>query len=411
MINRLKKKNIIALVDMNAFLASVEESINPHFRGRPLIVGGKHDERGIVICANYVARSKGVKFGTVLSEAYKMTPDAIFLRGNSHVYQDFWDRICDIFHDFTPLVEIVSMDEAYLDLTGCIHNIDSLHSYMSELKARITGSTGIKCSIGVGSSKTIAKIASNMEKPDGLVIIPSGGEKRFLAPLPIKLLPGVGFKTVKVLHDFGVEKIGDILKIPKKLIEDKFGIRGSDFYKCACGFDPRDVKKRGNPKTITRETSFHEDVIDKEQIYAHLYYLLERACSAIRKSKLKALNGRIKLRFSDFGFDELPFRFEKSSNVEGELFEEFKAQYRKLHKRRAALRLVGVSLFRFTPDIEQSNLFAGESERLYDVSKSLDNIRERFGYHSVVNGKTLPLSDIYQKRQYGYELLTSSLTK
>ena len=396
---------------MNAFLASVEESVNPLLHNRPIIVGGHPGERGIVICANYPARNLGVKFGMMFHDAHKLAPEAVFIRGDSHIYQDFWDRICRILYDFTPLVEPISLDEAYLDITGCISDFSDVRSYMESMKGWIKASTGLKCSVGVGSSKTIAKIASNMEKPDGLTIIPPGNEKIFLSPLPIKMLPGIGHKTQKTLFDFGVEKIGDLLKIPRKLIEDKFGVRGEAFYDCALGCDPRKINEKGKPKTITRETSFHEDVIDKNEIHAHLYYLIERACSKLRSLNFKALSGKVKLRYSDFGFDELPFQLPKSSNVESELFEEFKRQYHRLHTRRAALRLIGVSLYRFTPDLSQINLFTGISERMSAVSKSLDSIRQRYGYHSVVKGRTLPLSDIYQKRQYGYELRTASLTK
>jgi len=402
---------IIALVDMNAFLASVEECMNPLLKGRPVIVGGLPNERGIVICANYAARSFGVKFGMMFHEARKLTPGAIFIRGDSHIYQDYWDRICRIFYDFMPLLEPVSIDEAYLDFTGCIRDYSELASYAESLKVWIKSSTGLSCSVGIGSSKTIAKIASGMEKPDGLVIVPPGDEADFLSPLPIKMLPGVGHKTANTLGDFGVETIGDILKIPRKLLENKFGLRGGEFYDCAQGLDPRSVKESGNPKSVSRESSFHNDVIDKEEIYAHLYYLLERASAKLRRLKLKALSGKIKLRFSDFGFDELPFQFQKSSNIESELFEDFKGHYHKLHTRRVALRQIGIILSHLVPDLSQINLFGGLSERMSGVSRSMDDIRERFGYHSVVVGKTLPLSNTYEKRQYGYELRTSSLTK
>jgi DNA polymerase-4 len=406
-----ENNRIIALVDMNAFLASVEEGLNPAFRNQPVIVGGLPGERGIVICANYVARNMGVKFGTIISEAFKIIPDAVFIRGETRIYQDYWDRVCSIFYDFTPQVEPVSMDEAYLDLTGCVDNSGEIEPYMTEMKARVISSTGLRCSVGAGSSKTIAKIASNMEKPDGLMIIPSGDESRFLATLPIRQLPGVGWRTEKVLNDFGVTKIGDILKIPRKLLEDKFGIRGGEFHDYARGIDPRRVREPGKPKTITRETTFHEDIINKKEIIAHLYYLLERACGALRELKLKALAGKIKLRYSDFEFYDLAFQFERSSNVEGELYDQFLSAYNKLHSRRAALRLIGVSLYRFTPDLAQMNLFNAKSERLSAVSRSLDDIRDRYGYHSVVSGKTLSLSNLYHKRQHGYELRTASLTK
>ncbi|MBD3170136.1 MAG: DNA polymerase IV [candidate division Zixibacteria bacterium] len=406
-----KRQPVIALVDMNAFLAAVEESMNPLLKGRPVIVGGHPGERGIVICANYPARARGVKFGSMFNEAHKLAPDAAFIRGEWHIYQDYWDQVCRVFYDYTPAVEPVSMDEAYLDLTGCIDDYTDVRGYLQSMKARIWRVTGLNCSIGVGTSKTIAKIASNIEKPNGLVIVEPGDEKSFLSPLPVKHIPGIGHKTVKVLNDFGVEKVRDLEKIPVKFLQDKFGVRGLEFYECAQGRDPRKVKARGKPKTITRETSFHEDVIDRDEIYAHIYYLLERACAELRRLDLKALSGKIKLRYSDFEFEEESFAFEKSSNVESELYEQFKTQYRRLHKRRAALRLVGTTLFRFTPDLAQMSMFAGESERLSEISRSLDSIRARFGYHSVVNGKTLPLSGMYQKRRYGYELRTSSLTK
>lgn len=405
----MREKRIIALVDMNAFLASVEQALNPDLFGKPVIVGGEPGTRGIVICASYEARRLGVGFGVPLAEAYRRLPQAVFLRGDIKIYMDYWKAVQDIFDEYTPLVEPVSMDEAYLDLTGCRNRFKNLANLGKSLKDDIKTRLNLRCSVGISVSKMFAKIACNMRKPDGLTVI---GEKRMremLQNLPVRQLPNVGYKTERLLKELGVHTAGELCDVPRPVLDDLFGVRGAEWHKYARGMDERKVKTQRGPKTISRETTFNADSVDPKFHEGTLYYLLERVCLKLRELDLVAGRIGVKLRYVDFSSvdDARTMRF--PSNTEGEIHPYVRNLFEKIYTRKTGVRHLGITVMSLSPAFRQIKLF--ESEKSFDLAQSLDKVRSGLGYHSVFTGRTMPLKDKFREVVDGYELRTPSLSQ
>ena len=400
---------VIALVDMNAFLASVEQALNPELLGKPVIVGGEPGTRGVVICASYEARRLGVGFGVPLAEAYRRLPHAVFLKGDIKIYIDYWQTVQDIFYEYTPLVEPVSMDEAYLDLTGCRNRFDKISKLGESLKNDITKRLNIRCSVGVSVSKMFAKIGCNMRKPDGLTVI---GEKRaseLLPTLPARELPNVGWKTEKILAELGVHTIEEFRKVPRSALIDLFGVRGKEWYDFARGIDKRKVKPQTKPKTVSRETTFNADSVDLKFLNGTLYYLLERVCQELRKLELVSGRISVKLRYVDYSSNDDVKTMSFPSNAEGEIHPYVKNLFEKIYTRKIGVRHLGITAMNLSPAFRQIKLF--ESERSYDLSLGLDKIRAGLGYHSVFSGRTMALKKNFREVVDGYELRTPSLSK
>jgi DNA polymerase-4 len=403
------KQRVIALVDMNAFLASVEQALNPDLIGKPVIVGGEPGTRGIVICSSYETRKLGVGFGVPLAEAYRRLPNAHFLKGDIKIYIDYWKQVQNIFSEFTPLVEPVSMDEAYLDLTGCRQNYNSLSELGAALKEKIRGRLKLRCSVGISSSKMFAKIACNMRKPDGLVILGAQKVQEILPTLPVRQIPNVGHKTEKTLADLGVHTIADMQKIPRETLIDMFGIRGSEWYDYARGIDRREVKASNHPKTISRETTFNADSVDKEFLRGTLYYLLERVCQKLRELNLVTGRISIKLRYVDYSANDDAVTMRFPTDSEGEIHSYVQSLFNKIYTRKVGIRHLGVTASSLSPAFRQVKLF--ESERAFNLSRGLDKVRANLGYHAVYTGRTMALGDNFREVSDGYELRTPSLSQ
>ncbi|MEE9554223.1 MAG: DNA polymerase IV [candidate division Zixibacteria bacterium] len=403
------KDRIIALVDMNAFLASVEQALNPDLIGKPVIVGGEPGTRGIVICASYEARKLGVGFGVPLAEAYRRLPRATFVKGDIKIYLDYWRQAQGIFEEYSPLVEPVSMDEAYLDLTGCRNRFKSVRELGISLKNEIFARLNIRCSMGISVSKMFAKIACNMRKPDGLTVIGREKALAMLPSLPVRQIVNIGYKSERLLTELGVMTAGDLQTVPLPVLTDLFGVRGKEWHEYALGIDNRKVKQISGPKTISRETTFNADSVDREFLNGTLYYLLERVCQKLRELDMVA--GRIgaKLRYIDYastdGFKTLRF----PSNVEGEIHGHVKTLFDQLYTRKVGVRHLGVTAVKLSPAFRQIRLF--DSERPFDLARGLDKIRANLGYHAVFTGRTMPLGKNFREVVDGYELRTPSLSK
>ena len=403
------KKRLIAMVDMNAFLASVEQALNPELMGKPVIVGGEPGTRGIVICSSYEARKMGVGFGVPLAEAYRRLPGANFLKGDIKIYIDYWKQVQEIFNEYTPIVEPVSMDEAYLDLSGCRQNYNSTNELGQSLKEKIHLRLGLCCSVGISISKMFAKIACNMKKPDGLTILGERQIRDMLPAMPVRQLPNIGHKTERSLADLGVHSIGDIQKIPRQALVDMFGIRGAEWYEYARGNDQREVKAPDHPKTISRETTFNIDSVDRNFLAGTLYYLLERVCQKLRELNLVAGRVGVKLRYIDAaGLDDvITMRFPTDS--EGEIHPYAQNLLNKIYTRRVGVRHLGVFATCLSPAFRQVKLF--ESERSFNLSRGLDKVRANLGYHAVYTGRTMALGKNFREVSDGYELRTPSLSQ
>ncbi len=394
---------------MNAFLASVEQALNPDLTGKPVIVGGEPGTRGIVICASYEARRLGISFGLSLSEAYRRLPRAVFVKGDIKIYLDYWRRVQEIFDEYTPLVEPVSMDEAYLDLTGCGNRFASIRELGASLKYKIWDRLKLRCSIGISISKMFAKIGCNMRKPNGLTVISSGRAHTMLQSMPVRELPNVGYKTERLLAELGVHTAGDLCNVPRPVLVELFGIRGSEWHDYAHGIDNRSVKPISRPKTISRETTFNADSVDRGFLKGTLYYLLERVCQKLRERELVAGRVAVKLRYVDYSSSDDTGTMRSPSDSEGEIYAYITALFNRIYSRKVGVRHLGITAMNLSPAFRQIKFF--EDERPFDLARSLDKVRAGLGYHAIFTGRTMPLGENFREVVDGYELRTPSLSQ
>jgi DNA polymerase IV len=394
---------------MNAFLASVEQALNPDLIGKPVIVGGEPGTRGVVICASYEARKLGVGFGTTLAEAYRRLPQAHFVKGDIKIYLDYWRMVQEIFDSYTPQIEPVSMDEGYLDLTGCRGRFGSVRELGQSLKDEIRTRLNIRCSVGISSSKMFAKIACNMRKPDGLTLISEARAQEMLPTLPVRQIPNIGHKTEAMLAELGVQTVGDLQKVPRAALIDLFGVRGSEWYDYARGIDKREVKRSAHQKTISRETTFNADSVDKEFLKGTLYYLLERVCGKLRETGLVAGRLAVKLRYVDYSGTDDARTLNFPTDSEGEMQACVNALFEKIYTRKTGVRHLGITALNLSPAFRQIRLFG--DEKSFDLARGLDKVRAALGYHAVYTGRTIKLGDNFREVVDGYELRTPSLSQ
>lgn len=332
---------------MDAFFASIEIARHPELAGKPVIVGGRPDERGVVSTCSYEAREFGVRSAMPLSEAKRRCPDAIFLEGSYSLYREYSEAVIAIFHRLTPLVEVVSIDEAYLDVTAIASSNPIIIA--EHLRQTVFEETKLTCSVGIASNKLVAKIASSLAKPNGIYEVPQGKEAIFLAPLPIETIPGVGAKTKVYLNRDGIKTIGDVQRFTMDELINRYGIRGYHFFQEAHGKDLRPVViEDPPPKSIGAETTFPKDLDDKEELIATLEELLHRCCKRLRGHHMRTKGVTLKLRDSAFqtitrshGLSSETNRFENIWPTARLLFET--SYYRPI-----PIRLIGISLDRLS---------------------------------------------------------------
>jgi DNA polymerase-4 len=290
----------IAHVDMDAFYASVEQRDRPELRGRPVIVGADPRGRGVVSAASYEARVFGVRSAMPITKAARLCPHGVFLPVDMDKYARVSDEIMAILGEYSPLVEAVSVDEAFLDLTGTDSLFGPPPDAVRRVKHRIREQTGLTASAGLATNKFIAKIASDLDKPDGLVIVPPGREAAFLAPLPIERLWGVGKATARALAALGVESIGQLQRLPRATLVSRLGAHGADLHDLAFGRDERAVEPWTAPKSMGAETTFERDTEDRARLDTTLRGQAERVARELRAGGVAAARVTLKLRYADF---------------------------------------------------------------------------------------------------------------
>ena len=285
--------------DLDAFYAAVEQLDNPELRGKAVLVGGRPEGRGVVATASYEARRFGVRSAMPMATAVRQCPEGIIVRPRFDRYREMSGRVMDIFRSVTPIIQPVSLDEAYLDITEAARETSPI-AIAIDIKDRVRGETGLTVSVGLGSGKCVAKIASDFQKPDGLVVVPEGQEAVFLAPLPVGTLMGVGPKSAARLQDDDVHTIGDLAAMPDEWFRRRFGKRGPSIRDRARGIDDEPVQTSREAKSISSETTFPEDLGEVEAIRP----VVERLSSSVAGSLArKGLTGRtvtVKMRLSDF---------------------------------------------------------------------------------------------------------------
>ncbi len=397
-------------IDADAFFASVEQGFNPLLRGKPVIVGGRENQRGVVHTASYEARACGVRTGMPLFKAKALCPRAVFLKGNYEHYKAVSLVFQDIYLQYTPAVEFTSLDDAYLDLTGALHLYPSALWVAEHIQREVWRRVHVGVSIGIGSNKTIARIASGLRKPKGIVQIPAGKERAFLAGLPVDVLPGIGRMGKEKLNDLNIFRVGELAKLPKRVLEQLFGKNGLSIYDFAQGRDPRPVKRKVFPKQISRETSFEEDTMDLELVKGTLQYLCERIGKKLREEKLHCRTLTIKIKYSDFRFHTVRQKLAHPTANSGVLFAAAVRLFEQLRLRRTRIRHVGVSVTDIEPQNFQRMLFDTETRKeLLDAA--LDEIRSKFGFMAILPADTLTLKSKYRMEPNGYILHNPALTR
>jgi DNA polymerase-4 len=406
------KRRCIVHIDIDAFFAAVEELLNPSLMGKPVIVGGLPHERGVASTANYEARKYGVHSGMPLAKAYKLCPHGVFVRGNYQVYSAFSKKMFTILAQYTPDVEEASLDEAYLDLTRCRTLYSSLPRTIKEIKNKVEEQMGIRVSVGVGPNKLLAKLATNKAKPGGLVDVQPGREEEFLKDLNIETLPGIGPKTQVILRMLNIHKIGDLWGLPRTTLRSLFGLNGEELFLQSRGIDSRPVSMASIPKSISRETTFLEDIWDRRLLLAHMAYLCDRLALPLRKGRLFAHIIEVKVRYSDFKTEVRRRLLIMPRQDMGEIFKIAQELFLPLYSgSRLSLRLVGVKVSDLVRNRPLS-LFEPYSERRERLGAAVDQVREKYGFGSLLTVREGMLEKLYSfEKQRGFVLKTASLTK
>ena len=396
------KNKTIMLVDMDAFFVSVEEALNPKLRGKPVIVGGDPDGRGVVASASYKAREYGVRSAMPLAMARRLCPRAIFIKGSSYLYGEYSRRIMEILRRYTPAVEPVSVDEAYVDLTGCmrLHRADPV-TLAQRARERIMDEVGVPASIGIASNKLTAKIAAEVAKPGGLLFIRPGYEASFIAPLPIGRMPGIGPSSEKVYRKMGIRVIGDLARFSPGALKRAFGKRARVLAARARGEDEREVTPdRDERKSIGRETTYSVDTSDPETLEATLSYLSESVGRRLRKSGLAFRRVTLKLRYEDFNTYTRSRIVDPPGSDTRTIFRTARSLMRGLYRRGARTRLIGVSVSSLTEPRRQISLFESRAELMRErLEGGMDEARDRFGFESVMLARSCLRSGLGERRR------------
>lgn len=377
----------IAHLDLDAFFAAVEENRDPSLRGKPVIVGG--GERGVVATANYVARRYGVHSAMPIRTAHSLCPHGIFLPGDHDLYREYSRRLMALLEAYSPLVEQVSLDEAYVDLTGTERLFGAPVQTVRLIQQRVAEELGLSISVGLATNKLVAKVASDYRKPAGLTVVAAGTEAEFLAPLPVERLPGVGPALLKQLRDRGITTVGDLAKIPAHLLRLSFGEWGELLAHRARGEDVSPVTPREEVKSISREHTFEQDVSDQKVLESTLISLTEDVCCRLRAKRLEARTVTVKIRYADFVTHTCSHTLPRPLDVDEAFFDEVLTLFREGRRRRYNLRLVGVGLSNLVPRSWQDDLLDPELPLLRELDLKLDAIRSKYGNAAVRRGATL----------------------
>ncbi|MDH4208486.1 MAG: DNA polymerase IV [Anaerolineae bacterium] len=377
-------------VDFDAFYASVEEILDPALKGKPLIVGAPPERRGVVASASYPARAFGVHSAMPTAQALRLCPQAIVLPPRHNIYGEYSARMMAILSEYTPLVEPLSLDEAFLDVTGCEAGWGSPEELAHHLQERLKTELGLTASLGLASNKLVAKIASGLEKPSGFVVVPPGREAELLAPLPVEKLWGVGEVTAGNLHEMGVFTVGELAELPADQLEARFGRRGRELYRQARGIDDSPVLVERVEKSLSREVTFAQDIGVRQALRKQLRTLSESVARTLRKRGLRGRTVTLKLRYSDFETLTRQVTVASATDLEQVIFEQAARLLDKAWDTRRKVRLIGVGVSKLDAEARQLGLFEsaddGQTEKLRRLSESVDRIRERYGDEAIRRG-------------------------
>lgn len=373
--------------DLDAFYASVEVLDDPSLRGKPVIVGGRRDERGVVSAASYEARAYGVQSAMPLRTAARRCPTGVFLPGRPERYRELSERVMAVFADYTPLVEPISLDEAFLDVTASADVFGDGPTIARRIKQRVLDEVGLVVSVGVASNKLCAKVASDLRKPDALVVVTAGKEAAFLAPLPIRRLWGVGPQVQAALAEYGVTTVGQLAAMPATTLRRRFGRHGDDLAARARGIDASAVVAWQRPKSIGHEHTFERDTIDQRLITATLLDVAESVARRLRRHGLAAGSVQLKLRYEGFETLTRQAALPRQARDADALYEAGLALLRRTLAPGRGVRLVGLTAMNLA-DTQQLTLFDAP-DRSDRLTRSIDAVRLRFGDRAITRARLL----------------------
>ena len=379
---------MIIHLDMDAFFASVEMRENPQLIGLPVVVGGSSKSRGVVAAANYEARKFGVFSAMPMMQATKLCPNLHILPVNMSLYVSVSKQIHEIFNRYTPEIEPLSLDEAFLDVSASLTLFGSAEKIAKRIKDDINKELDLVASVGIAPNKFVAKIASDIDKPNGFVVIEENEVQQFLDPLPVKRIWGVGKKMEAQLNNYGISTIKDLRSQSEGWLIERFGKQGDHIYRLANGQDKRDVISDAKAKSISSENTFAEDISNKETLITYLSYLTEQVTTRLREKDRKGKTVKIKIRFHDFTTIVRSKTLSQSSNQTEEIWQTVKALFNAaLTTKQTSIRLLGVGISGFDKEHSfQGDLFsnAGRHDELDTIT---DEINQRFGKLKIHRGR------------------------
>ena len=394
---------VVLHADMDAFYAAVEQRERPELRGRPVIVGGSRDARGVVTAASYEARAFGVRSAMPLRTAARLCPQAEFVGGRFDLYAEVSERILTIFRSYTPLVEPLSLDEAFLDVTGCERRYGPPAAIAEDLRARVRRRERLPVSVGIATTKSVAKIASARAKPDGCLLVPPGQDSAFLAPLPVRCLWGVGPKTGELMKSRGVHTVGDLMRRDPQRFAAAMGAGAAKAARLAHAIDPRAVEPSRSRKSVGNEVTFDDDLSDRDLIVAYLQQLADHVGRRMREKRLLGRTVAVKLRYADFRTITRQTTLEPPVNSSADIFGAARRLFLSAARGEDIYRLVGVQVAGLLKGAyRQLPLGAPRERDRHALDTALDRIRTRFGDATVTAGSLLDSEARLSAQRYAW---------
>ena len=376
-------------LDLDAFFVSVERILNPDLNGKPVIVGAdpqKGEGRGVVAACSYEAREYGLHSAMPIQQAYRLCPHGIYVHGSHGEYSRYSRAVGHILGKYAPQIQKASIDEYYMDFTGCRQMYGSMFAFATFLQREIWEKLSLPCSIGIGRNKTIAKIGSDCMKPRGITYIIPGMEKEFLAPMPVETIPGVGKMTLPQLHAKGFYTIGDVSSASEEYFGAAFGKMGLDLWRKANGEGSEYLSTPVAQKSISSERTYGTDVLNRAQMEDTLHKLTGKVCQQVRDEGWQAGKVSLKLRYSDF-VTLTRDKTMKPTDDDKVVYETILDLFHKAYTRRVAVRLLGVKLAKFNEFFEQGQLFEEKAETRKRMLRAVTKLRDKFGYETIQFGR------------------------
>ncbi|CAL2092886.1 DNA polymerase IV [Tenacibaculum sp. 190524A05c] len=380
----------IVHMDLDTFFVSCERLLDSKLNGKPVLIGGTSD-RGVVASCSYEARTFGIHSAMPMRMAKQLCPEAIIIRGNSHIYSKYSDLVTEVIKDSVPLYEKTSVDEFYIDLTG-MDKFFGCHTLASELRQKIIRETGLPISFGHSVNKTVSKIATGEAKPNNQIRIEKGTEKPFLSPLSVKKIPMVGEVTYKSLCDLGIKKIRTIQEMPLEMMAKVFGKNGVSIWKKANGIDNSPVVQYHERKSISTERTFDRDTTDVQKLESIIVAIAENLAFQLRRGNKLTSCITFKIRYSDFQTYTQQQRIPYSA-ADHKIIPVVKELYKKLYKRRMLVRLIGVRFSHLVEGGHQIDLF-DDDVKILNLYTAMDKLRERYGDRAVMRAKGMEAKSI-----------------